>query len=646
MADVEGGQRQPGGLDPKRWRSEETWRSLIEGADDIIMIVDAESTLEYVNHTVPGISRDEVIGRPLFDFAPAEHHELMRETLAKVYATGEPQRYEITGLGPHGSVAWYTTQLSPIMVGDQVSAVALITRDITDRKQTEEALRESERNLEQAQAIARIGHWKLDPKTEQVTASGELLRIFGLSRHDTSLDRFVEVVHPDDVEYDLYHIRQGMEHGVPWNIEHRLLLKDGTEKTINALGRAMVDENGQVQMLMGTVQDITGRKQAEQERRELESKLQQAHKMESLGTLAGGVAHDMNNVLSMIMLSASLLKRTSPEENIRDVDDILDACRRGKDLTENLLGFARKGSFAKEPYNVAEVVSETVSLLQKTIYKGIAIELAQDPNLPQANGDRSRLAQALMNVCLNAVDAMAGRGTLTLAADQLGLAEADNEHDLKAGGYVRIRVSDTGAGMTEDILAQCLDPFFTTKTKGKGTGLGLSMAYSIARDHDGNLTIESQPEQGTTVTFWLPVAERLTSKQTGCSEPQAPVTGATVLLVDDEKQIRITSRKVLERLGYEVLTADNGKSALETYQHHQDKIDVVILDLIMPVMDGADCFIELRRQDPTLKILFSSGYAEDDRKIELLLSMGASGCVKKPYTLEELNAKLSQVLND
>jgi two-component system, cell cycle sensor histidine kinase and response regulator CckA len=347
----------------------------------------------------------------------------------------------------------------------------------------------------------------------------------------------------------------------------------------------------------------------------------------------------------LYVVSVFLQKMISAGKTLRDEDHILDASLRGKALTENLLGFARKGSYEKKPYDIGQVVSETVRLLEKTVYKGIAIELLMDPKLPMANGDHNRFAQGLMNVCLNAVDAMAGRGKLTITADQTVLESADDEHDLKADDCLRIKVTDTGAGMTEDILAQCVDPFFTTKATGKGTGLGLSMAYGIAREHDGKLTIESQPAKGTTVTFWLPKVALKHLAQPRYTRPQAESGRGTVLLVDDEEQIRSTTRRVLERLGYDVLDATNGKNALDLYQSHQKTIDVVILDLIMPVMDGAEAFAELRKLDPELKILVSSGYVEDDQKLERLMAAGASGRMSKPYTLEELSEKLSQVLN-
>ncbi len=327
-----------------------------------------------------------------------------------------------------------------------------------------------------------------------------------------------------------------------------------------------------------------------------------------------------------------------------ELADILEACRRGRDVTQSLLGFAREGSRVEQAYDVGAVVSETVALLRKTTYKGISIEVAQAHELPRVFGDRSLFAQALMNVCLNAVDAMSGRGNMFIRSEEVRADEVAGGNSSAPRRLVRVQVADSGAGMSEEVLAHCMEPFFTTKPRDKGTGLGLSMAYSAAQGHGGSLTIDSKPGEGTSVVFLLETAREDSVESRGVEVGTASTAGATVLLVDDEETIRRVGGQVLEKLGYEVLLAANGKSAIEMFEKHANEIDIVILDLIMPVMDGIEAFDELRKRAPDLKILVSSGYIENAQKVEWLSSKGVSEYLVKPYEIEELRRKLAMML--
>lgn len=401
-------------------------------------------------------------------------------------------------------------------------------------------------------------------------------------------------------------------------------------------------------MVYATLENIS-------EQRRLEQQFQQAQKMEAIGRLAGGVAHDMNNVLGAVMGAASMLKlETTPgDPRVEDVDTILSACRKGRALTRDLLGFARKGKYIKEIISLNDVVDECQALLRHTIPKKILVSKELDSSLQLIEGDKSQIGHALMNICINAADAMSGEGDLKISTRNLSLQESPEAafRGFRAGSYVEMKIEDNGVGMDPDTLERVFEPFFTTKEKGHGTGLGLSMAYGVVKNHDGIITIESEQNQGTTVTLFLPACadgkENIKTEQREEREPspkKAPEPEGVVLIVDDEAMIRNSVKRLLEKMGYVVLTAASGREALKIYDEQQSEISLVILDLIMPEMDGTETFYALRNIDAGVRILLSSGYSKDN-KVEKLLKSGATGFVSKPFDLKGLSDSIAKALN-
>jgi two-component system cell cycle sensor histidine kinase/response regulator CckA len=373
----------------------------------------------------------------------------------------------------------------------------------------------------------------------------------------------------------------------------------------------------------------------------LEDRMRQAQKMEAIGTLAGGVAHDMNNILSTIMSLASVLRQElEPDDpKIEDLDDILSATRRGRDLTNNLLGFARKGQYRKEYISLNHVVHQVRELLTRTIPKNIVWELDLDEAVPPVQGDFGQLSHALMNICLNAADAMKGGGALKISTGRLQVRKENSETrlDLKDGEYSLLRVTDTGAGMDPEILDRVFEPFFSTKEKDRGTGLGLAMVWGTVRNHGGAVTIDSLPGKGATVSIYLPAAGKNTlDKRTSPNlQPVKSIGSGKVLVVDDEELILRSAKRALETLGYSTLLAANGKDAIEVFERHKDELILVILDLTMPVMDGETTFHKLRAIDNRIPILLSSGHTREG-KAEELLQAGAAAFVQKPFDVYKL----------
>jgi two-component system, cell cycle sensor histidine kinase and response regulator CckA len=382
--------------------------------------------------------------------------------------------------------------------------------------------------------------------------------------------------------------------------------------------------------------------------RAVEEHLRQSQKMEAVGRLAGGIAHDMNNLLGAIMGFASVVQaEMSPTDRLQgDVRHILESCRKGRDLTFNLIGFARRGKYRMEQFTLNDRAEEVVKLLKSTIPKKIKIEtrLAARP-LP-VYGDPAQIHHAVMNLCLNAIDAIGDSGVLTISSDSVGVEDgAGYSPDLASGQYARLQVADTGAGMDRDVMSMAFEPFFTTKPLGQGSGLGLSMVYGTAVNHGGAVLLESTPSMGTVATLLLPPCTYESDSVRLVTERRTPsdAAKATVLLVDDERMVRRAGQRLLEKLGYKVLLAEDGLAAVRTFAANREQISAVMLDLIMPVMDGAETLAKLKEIDPGVPVLLSSGYSREEQADELI-KKGANGFIQKPFDLATLRSRMAELL--
>lgn len=400
---------------------------------------------------------------------------------------------------------------------------------------------------------------------------------------------------------------------------------------------------------VGIIKDITDRKNHEAERRKLEEQFRQSQKMEAIGRLAGGVAHDMNNILGAIMGAADLLESetSTDDDRMKDILNILAACRRGRDLTRNLIGFARKGKYVKENICINDLANEVKALLGRTISKRISTQTDLDPHLMTIEGDREQLLHALMNICINGVDAMDERGTLTLRTRNVTLDAplTLSAETLAPGKYVEIRISDTGLGIEEQIMGNIFEPFFSTKSKDKGSGLGLPMVYGVVKNHGGAVRVRSEINQGTEVFLYLPGNPICGRDSAVLSNNQIKGRSEvpTILVVDDESIILRSIKRLLEKLGYSVLLAENGNQAIDMYREHQDTISLVILDLIMPGMGGYEAFGKLRNIDANVRVLLSSGYSADE-KVGKLLENAGTGFISKPYDMTGLAEEVKKAL--
>jgi signal transduction histidine kinase/ActR/RegA family two-component response regulator len=387
----------------------------------------------------------------------------------------------------------------------------------------------------------------------------------------------------------------------------------------------------------------------DQRRQELEDQLRQAQKLEAVGVLAGGVAHDMNNVLGAITSVVSLATDRVPVEDPlrQDLEDILSAARRGSTLTRNLLGFARQGTHCHERFQLSETVPSVLRLLQRTISKQVELSFAVAADLDDVEGDSGQMSHVLMNLCINSVDAIAGTGKLSVTVRNRQMSEIDAEKlDLIPGRYVEICVEDTGQGIAADVLNRVFEPFFSTKSRTERSGLGLSMAYGTVKEYGGAITIDSVVGRGTQVSVVLPsLPAKHQSKRPPSVHPPAYLESRQhILLVDDEPLLRSAGKRLILGMGFSVITAANGAEAVAAYRMHQDLIALVILDVAMPVMSGIDCFRRLKDVNNDVCVLIASGYAKNG-DVDGLLAAGAVGYLGKPYDKRELYRAIGQALS-
>jgi two-component system cell cycle sensor histidine kinase/response regulator CckA len=384
------------------------------------------------------------------------------------------------------------------------------------------------------------------------------------------------------------------------------------------------------------------------ERKQLEAQLLQAQKMEAIGQLAGGIAHDFNNLLTPICGFAELLLEKAPESSEQQeyLRQIRVAAERAAALTGQLRLFTRQAKGERRPLQLNSVVEETHDLLERSIPKGIAIELRLESELWAVEADSSQISQVLMNLGVNARDAMPDGGTLTLETRNVTLDEEWARAILEArpGRYVRLSVSDTGCGMSPEVQARLFEPFFTTKEVGQGTGLGLSIVYGIVKGHKGFINVYSEEGRGSTLHVYLPVIEGAVEERE-VEGLELPAGTETILLVDDEEMVRALGQAVLEPCGYTVLMAEDGVQALEVYQAHQGEIGLVVLDVIMPQMGGFECLRRLRELDPRVRVLISTGYTARGLAQELVAE-GALGVVEKPFQIHDFATAVRGALDE
>ena len=616
---------------------EEFFRLISENVTDLIAVVDLEGRRVYNSPSYEALLGDpaKLLGTDSFEEIHPEDRERIRRVFREMVAAGVGQRAEFRFLLKDSSVRYIESQVSAMRdKHGRVTNVIVVSRDVTERKNAEEQIREQAALLDKAQdAICvtdmeqRILYWNRSAEALYGWTAAESLGQYAnelLFKNDSS--RQMEALK------SLISIRE-------WKGDLHQVTKHGTEIIVESRWTLVHDNEGKPKAILVINTDIT-------EKKKLEAQFFRSQRLENIGMLASGIAHDLNNVLAPIMMAVPMLRENVTELADRNMLDMLDrSARRGAELVQQILSFARGVEGEHKLIQLRHLLADLEKMIRETFPKSIQFQKNIDPNLRPIHGNPTQIHQVLLNLCVNARDAMPTGGTLAILAEDTRFEEPQvrRHAGVKAGPFVVLRVVDTGTGIPPELLERIFEPFFTTKEPGKGTGLGLATVRGILKNHGGFVEVKSEVGKGTSFRICLPAAEPQSSQTTFTKVAELPVGhGELVLVVDDEEAIQQIARATLENFGYRVISANNGAEALAAYKQHGSEVKAVILDSMMPFMDGAATIRALREIAPRLRILGVSGLSVDEG------ISGGPGAVQafltKPYTAQDLLLKLHAVL--
>src|ERR1043166_9212141 len=605
----------------------------------IVAITDQRGINNYVNDKfcqISKYSREELLGQDHRIINSAYHSKDFIRDLWTTIAGGRVWRGEIKNRAKDGSYYWVDTTIVPFLnaAGKPYQYVA-IRSDITERKRAEEQIREQAALLDQAQDAILVRD--LEQKILFWNKGAE--KIYGWTAEEVVGKNAEGLLYKEhSTQFDA--ARHAIVKAGEWNGEMHQVRRDGTPITVESRWTLVRDDQGQPRSILVINTDIT-------EKKRMESQFLRAQRMESIGTLAGGIAHDLNNVLSPILMAIDMLQLKTTDESSRKWLDVLRSnAERGGNMVRQALSFARGVEGERVALQPKHLIKEIVKILRETLPKSIEINFKIPDDLWIISADATQMHQVLMNLCVNARDAMPEGGSISVRAENAFVSEnyARMHIEAKAGRFVVISVADTGPGMTQEIQSRIFEPFFTTKEMTKGTGLGLSTALTIVKSHGGFINVYSELHRGSQFSVYLPAIETAEVTEAGALKADIPLgNGELVLVVDDEESIREITRGTLETFGYTVLTASDGTEALALYADKKNEIAVVLTDMVMPFMDGPATIRALQRMNPNVKIIAVSGLGTGHHAGEGALE-GVSVFLTKPYTAEKLLKTLAQVL--
>jgi len=536
------------------------------------------------------------------------------------------------------------------IASDRPDGIRAVTRTLIDqfagqaalaieRNELYKRLRSSERRFRSLFEQSHVGVALYDLQGRFLEVNSALTRILGYEPSELTCMFYLEVSHPEDREASVTQVEQLLEGKLDRCVlENRYLRKSGESVWCSTILSLIRDASGRAAYVLAMVLDISEHKKAEGERARLQEQLFHAQKMKALGTLAGGIAHDFNNLLGVISGYASLLRLRLPGQDPRQelVAMMQESTERASELTRQLLQFARQESPKLQPVDIGSVVGNVLKIISQTFDRRIQLEHDLPPDLPLVEGDSGQLELALLNLCINAGDAMPEGGRLTLAVAVVDLGPKDIPPDTPGapGRYVRLVVRDTGKGMEPEIIRRIFEPFFTTKQAGKGWGLGLAMVYGIVTHHQGFIGVRSQVGQGTEFTVHLPVTDK-PAEALPEETPAAERGQGTILVVDDEPLMLAFASDAVKELGYNALTAADGDQARALYRHEASRIDAVLLDMIMPGASWESTLQAFLAINPHARVVMTSGY-NGPREARRAMEQGAVAFLGKPYTIESL----------
>jgi len=625
---------------------EELFRLISENAADMIAVVDMEgrrlfNSLSY--QKILGYSPEELKQSSSFDQIHPEDREKVKEAAREARRTGVGRGLEYRIRHKDGSLRVLESTSSVICNSEGVpQKLVIINRDITTRKEALDALRRSGASFKSMVEHAPYGIYRAGLSGELLQINPALQSMLGYESQDELLQCNLSTdIFRNSTEYDK--LKEQLSQGEDFkNVEVGWKRKDGAQITVHCSGRPVKDEYGAIAYFEVFAEDVT-------QRRVLERQLRMAQKMEAIGRLSGGIAHDFNNLLGVIIGYSQVLKGSLGQGNplYEHADEVEKAGRRAASLTRQLLAFSRQQVLEPTILNLNTLVADTEKMLHRLIGEDVVLSASFDEGLGRVKADSGQVEQIIMNLVVNARDAMPQGGKITIATSnaEMDAAFVRDHAGSKVGSYVMLTVADTGCGMDAETQAHIFEPFFTTKERGKGTGLGLSTVYGVVKQSGGYVWVDSEPGKGASFKIYLPrFEEAVNAPGEGGALPETTRGTETVLLVEDSEPLRKLAHRFLENNGYRVVAAANGEEALRTAAQEREPIQLLLTDVVMPGMNGRVLASHLVPRQPGMKVLYMSGYTDSFIAGHGVLEPGTY-LLNKPFTEETLMRKVREVLD-
>jgi two-component system cell cycle sensor histidine kinase/response regulator CckA len=628
-------------------QAEDLHRTVFESANDILILIDRRGKILDVNEKLTDIGsykREELLGKNIRTLTKMMTRKslaiVIRNFMKRMVGINVPP-YEVEMVRKDGEIINVEINAVAMRRNGKITGDLAILRDITERKRAEEKMQESEQRYRSLFQNAHDMIQSVASDGSVIFANRAWLDTLGYTESELPKLNLFNIIHPDSKAHCMELFSKVMSGEAVDNVEITLIAKDGRSILIEGTAAPRI-LGGKVISSQGIFRDVTERRAAEEALRKTEEQLRQAQKMEAIGRLAGGVAHDFNNLLTVITVSTDMLLKEIEEGDakLQDIQEIKKAAERAAALTKQLLIFSRRQVSEPEVLDLNAVVGEVEKMLTRILGEDIKLETVLEPNLQPVKVDRANIEQVIMNLAVNARDAMPDGGNLIINTENVTLDKRDFRgiREAKPGDFVCFSITDSGTGITKEIMEHIFEPFFTTKAKGKGTGLGLSTVYGIIKQSGGWINVYSEPGQGSVFKTYLPVSS---ADIDGKGKAEIPAVeklsgnSEKILLVEDEEPIRIATQRLLSEHSYQVSSTESAEKALTIFNQEKGDFQLVFSDVVLPEKSGVELVEQLRALKPEIKVLLSSGYA-DEKSQWSAISDRKYPFIQKPYTAEKL----------
>ncbi|MGA1790991.1 MAG: PAS domain S-box protein [bacterium] len=633
----------------------ENFNQIFDAAGNGLVVIDRDFTIKQCNEAylnLTGLEKAQVIGKKCFNTFPCVHCHTPLCTLRQILNGRKRVECDTEKERADGVKIFCILTATPFL-GPKGEIVGIVEdfKNISDRKASEKNIRESEERYRSFVKNFKGIAYQSDSNFRPIFCHGSVKEITGYSEEDLICGnpRWEQIVHKDDLPKIMRRFEKlCKDRNCVCEREYRIFRKDGEVRWVEEIIQNLSDGSGQPSLIQGIIYDITERKRTEEALRKTEERLLRAQKLEAIGRLAGGIAHDFNNLLTIINGNSGLILDDLEEGHpLRsDIAEIHRAGERASALTSQLLAFSRRQILQPKVLNLNKVLSETDKMLRRIIGEDIELKTLLDPDILRIKADPGQIEQIILNLAVNARDAMPHGGTLTIRTESVVLEEEDCRimNEARPGKFVRLSIEDTGTGMDKDMLGKIFEPFFTTKEPGVGTGLGLSTAYGIVKQHEGWIHVYSEPGYGSIFHVYLPAlaGKELHRRKEPVSLKKLQGTGERILIVEDEDGVRRFAKKALEMNGFVVFEAANALQALSLFDRERGDLDLVLTDVVLPDINGVQLAGQLKEKNPELRIILCSGYSYINLQWSVIKEKGFH-FIKKPYNAYDLLKVLKEV---